>query len=173
MKDKEKKEQLILKEVPIIITTCHCFMNSRLSELKFKKVIVDEAAQASEIEILIAAKHAEQLVLVGDHKQLGPIFKVEVSGCDSMFSRFMEAGYPISTMLNECYRLHPEILTIPNNLFYEGKIKSSYTHSFETEFISRDKPMLFIHSEAPEERYGVSFTNEGECEQVVELLRFI
>ncbi|TNV84047.1 hypothetical protein FGO68_gene3258 [Halteria grandinella] len=173
MLEKAKQEKLILKEVPIIVTTCHCYMNSRLSELKFKKVIVDEAAQASEIEILIAAKNAEQLVLVGDHKQLGPIYKLEVPKCDSMFSRFMEAGYPIKTMLNECYRLHPQILAIPNNLFYDGQIISSYTHAYATEFISRDKPMLFIHSESPEERYGVSFTNEGECEQVVDLLKFI
>ena len=71
---KKKKESLILKDTPIIITTCHCFMNSKLNDIKFKKVIVDEAACATELEILMVAKHADQLVLIGDHKQLGPIY---------------------------------------------------------------------------------------------------
>jgi hypothetical protein len=37
------------------------------------RVIVDEAAQAKEPEILIPIIGAEQIVLIGDHKQLGPI----------------------------------------------------------------------------------------------------
>ncbi|TNV84539.1 hypothetical protein FGO68_gene14304 [Halteria grandinella] len=169
MNDKFNQEELILRDRPIIITTFNCYMNSSLSNIQFQKVIVYEAQQASEIEILMAAQEVEELVLVGDHKQPGPIYKVDVPKCGSLFSRLIEAGYPITVTLNECYTLHPSLLTIPNNLFYDGQIVSFYTHSYATEFISRDKPMLFIHSESPED----SFTNEGECVQIMELLKFI
>jgi len=37
-------------------------------------VIVDEAAQALEPQILIPILAAEQIVLVGDHQQLGPVY---------------------------------------------------------------------------------------------------
>ena len=55
-------------------------------------MIIDEAAQSSEVETLEALRYAEQLVLVGDHLQLGPVFKVEVQeGTESMFARLIEA----------------------------------------------------------------------------------
>ena len=36
------------------------------------RVVIDEAAQAREAECLIPLLGAEQIVLLGDHKQLGP-----------------------------------------------------------------------------------------------------
>ena len=58
-------------------------MSRKLGDTKFTKVIIDEAAQAQEIEILKAIYHAEQLVLIGDHKQLESIYSVEVPKFDS------------------------------------------------------------------------------------------
>lgn len=104
---KNENEQFILDNIPIVVTTCNSMMNQKLTGLTFKKVIVDEAAQATEIEILMAAAKADSLVLIGDHKQLGPIYNVEVPKCDSMFSRLMAADFQDTTMLEQCYRLHP------------------------------------------------------------------
>ena len=59
---------MILSKIPIVVTTCKASSNKRLLEFQFKKVIVDEAAQSQEIEILEALRHAEQVVLIGDHK---------------------------------------------------------------------------------------------------------
>lgn len=55
-------------------TTCAAASDKRLIEFKFKKVLIDEATQACEPETLIPiVKGAEHLILVGDHKQLGPV----------------------------------------------------------------------------------------------------
>lgn len=78
LKIKANKEEIILSRAPIIITTCKSSGSRRLNSIRFKKVIIDEASQSQEIETLIAIRNAEQVVLIGDHKQLGPIFKCDV-----------------------------------------------------------------------------------------------
>ena len=52
------------------------FQNSkdRITKIPGLRVIVDEAAQALEPQILIPILAAEQIVLVGDHQQLGPVY---------------------------------------------------------------------------------------------------
>ena len=94
LKSKKKQENLILSKIPIVVTTCKASSNKRLLKFQFKKVIVDEAAQSQEIEILETLRHAEQVVLIGDHKQLGPIFRCDVKlGTESMLGRLFEAKY--------------------------------------------------------------------------------
>ena len=68
--------------------------SKKLKLLDFTRVIIDEATQAKEVEILFTLKTATQVVLIGDHKQLGPIYKVDVGDCDSMFRRLVIGGYP-------------------------------------------------------------------------------
>lgn len=54
MKIKRREERNILDRIPIIITTCKASHSSALIGIEFKKVVVDEATQATEIEILTA-----------------------------------------------------------------------------------------------------------------------
>jgi superfamily I DNA and/or RNA helicase len=42
--------------------------SDKLKSVSFSKVIVDEAAQAKELECVLGCLNAEQFVLVGDHK---------------------------------------------------------------------------------------------------------
>ena len=75
---KVRMEEILLGKTPIIVTTCKSSGNKRLDSIKFKKVIIDEASQSQEIETMLTIRDAEQVVLIGDHKQLGPIFKCDV-----------------------------------------------------------------------------------------------
>jgi|APCry1669190288_1035285.scaffolds.fasta_scaffold346528_1 superfamily I DNA and/or RNA helicase len=59
MEIKNKQEKLILGQIPIIVTTCKAIQGKFLREIRFKKVIVDEATQAQEIETLIAMEEAD------------------------------------------------------------------------------------------------------------------
>ena len=59
MEIKHKEEQLILSHTPVIITTCKAIQSSALKNFRFRKVIIDEATQAHEIETLITMKEAE------------------------------------------------------------------------------------------------------------------
>ena len=49
---KRDVEDGIINGTPIIITTLNSAIGKRLSKIKFKKVIIDEAAQAQELECL-------------------------------------------------------------------------------------------------------------------------
>ncbi len=97
--------------------------------------------------------------MIGDHKQLGPVYKCEVPRCDSMLTRLITAGYANFRMLQTQYRMHPFLLQVPNALYYDGMIESGYKISYENKFISREYPLLFINCETKEQRYGTSYTN--------------
>jgi superfamily I DNA and/or RNA helicase len=47
----------------------------KLQGFEFSRVIIDEASQAKEAEVLQSIKTARQVVMIGDQKQLGPVFK--------------------------------------------------------------------------------------------------
>lgn len=67
---------------------------------------------------------ASQLVLVGDHKQLGP--GVTPLGQEgglhiSLFERLLDAGIT-SHLLNVQYRMHPDIAIWPSQQYYGGRL---------------------------------------------------
>ena len=67
----EKKRDFEVRELaktPIVITTCNGRGDPRLKKLKFTRVIIDEAAQATEVEALACLLKAQQVVMIGDHK---------------------------------------------------------------------------------------------------------
>ncbi len=56
---KAQMENLILSHIPIIVTTCQAAQSRGLRNINFKKVVIDEATQASEIEVLSTMMDAE------------------------------------------------------------------------------------------------------------------
>jgi helicase MOV-10 len=134
---------------------------------------VDEATQADELETISTILQADQVVLIGDQKQLGPIYKCEVPKCDSMFTRLLESGFPNFVMLKESFRMHPDLLELPNSLYYDNKLVSKHRISHMNMFLTIDRPMLFINSESEESGFGNSKFNNGEAEKVVELFKFL
>jgi superfamily I DNA and/or RNA helicase len=52
-------ENLILSHYPIVVTTCQAAQSRRLKNIAFKKIIIDEASQASEIETLSTMMDAD------------------------------------------------------------------------------------------------------------------
>ena len=93
---KRKFEAKILEQQPIIVTTVGKATTKMMAERKFKRVIMDEATMVKENEAFLASIHAEQIVLVGDQKQLGPTYTFTIDGPTSLFSRLIEAGHPRS-----------------------------------------------------------------------------
>ena len=145
MKIKEKEENLILSKTPVIITTCKGIQSKALREFRFRKVIIDEATQAHEIETLMTMKQADQVVLIGDQMQLGPIYKGEAPVNDSMFTRLVNGNFPHFKMLTTQYRMHDYLLKVPNTLFYNDMITTGYRNVItENIFLNRQRPLLFI-----------------------------
>ena len=94
LKYKSQCEREILSAYPIIVTTSGNAATKAIRDLNIKRVIIDEATQVKEQESFLATLHAEQVILVGDQKQLGPTLGFKIDGPTSMFQRLIEAGYP-------------------------------------------------------------------------------
>jgi regulator of nonsense transcripts 1 len=72
---------------------------------------------------ILTVMGAKQLVLVGDHCQLGPVVmckKAAKAGLtQSLFERLVLLGTrPIRLQVQ--YRMHPCLSEFPSNMFYEG-----------------------------------------------------
>ncbi|XP_025602817.2 probable RNA helicase armi [Athalia rosae] len=115
----------------------------------FSHVFVDEAGQATEPEILIPLNfiHSDhgQVILAGDPMQLGPVvrsryadhFGLGLSFLSRLLQRFpyqkdtqgFEWGYDprLVTKLRMNYRSLPEILHLPNLLFYDSELEPQIT----------------------------------------------
>lgn len=93
-------------------------------------LVVDEAAQALEVELLIPlAAIPRNLILVGDPKQLPAcVLSMENQRSkrgESAMQRLMErCAYP-AMLLDTQYRMHPAISLLPNRLFYESSLRDS------------------------------------------------
>ncbi|GBP39971.1 Probable RNA helicase armi [Eumeta japonica] len=116
----------------------------------FTHIIVDEAGQATEPEIMIPLsfidKNNGQIILAGDPLQLGPVvlsnYCKEYGLNESYFQRilqrfpyqkdtdaFQDQGFDrrLVSLLTENYRSLEEVLHMPNNIFYDGQLISNLT----------------------------------------------
>ncbi len=176
-------ERMILRSAQVICCTCVGAGDHRLKGLKFRAVVLDEATQAVEPEALIPVVHGpKQVVLIGDHRQLGPVIlskEAAKAGLNqSLFERLINLGIrPIRLQVQ--YRMHPCLSEFPSNSFYDGSLQNGVTVG---ERIRRsldfpwpqgpETPMLFLSCFAPEEisASGTSYLNRTEasqCEKIV------
>ena len=86
---------------------------------------MDEATMVKEQEAFLATLSAEQVIMVGDQKQLGPTYEFKIDGPDSLFARLIQAGIK-HYFLNIQYRMHEALLKVPNTLFYNDEIVCGY-----------------------------------------------
>ncbi|KAI9372596.1 P-loop containing nucleoside triphosphate hydrolase protein [Aspergillus egyptiacus] len=165
-------EREILNNADVICCTC----------LKFRTVLIDESTQSAEPECMIPlVLGCKQLVLVGDHQQLGPVImnkKAAKAGLNqSLFERLVILGCsPIR--LNVQYRMHPNLSEFPSNMFYEGSLQNGIT-SFdrlrrEVDFPwpIMDSPMMFWSNLGNEEisASGTSYLNRTEAANVEKIV---
>lgn len=172
---KTRCENEILSAADVVLATCTGSGAASLSRLRFRTVLIDEATQATEPESLIALVHgAEQVILVGDHRQLGPVImnkKAAKAGLKtSLFERLIALGIrPIRLQVQ--YRMHPCLSEFPSNMFYDGSLQNGVTDversRREVDFPWPDpsNPMLFLGSYGTEElsTSGTSYLNRSEA----------
>ncbi|KAI8492821.1 hypothetical protein Bbelb_294180 [Branchiostoma belcheri] len=115
----------ILSKAKIVCTTCIGAGSQVLQQLTFSRVLVDEAAQATEPAVLCALSHgAERVCLIGDDQQLPPLVQSEEAQelKISLFERWRGQKFRVH-LLDTQYRMHPAISTFPSQHFYQGQIK--------------------------------------------------
>jgi len=128
---KLRTEKEILACADIITCTCVMAGDNRLNGMRFRQVLLDEATQAVEAEALIPITlGCKQLVLVGDHAQLGPVVmnkKAAKAGLtQSLFERMVLVGVR-PQRLSVQYRMHPALSEFPSLMFYEGSLANGVT----------------------------------------------
>ena len=172
----------IIKDFEVICCTCIGSLDPRLAGLRFEKVVIDEACQAQEPETLLPLlTRPEQIIMVGDHFQLGPIIKckeAEKAGLEnSLFRRLIDLGFE-SYMLSIQYRMHPAIASFPSFTFYNDLLKNGVDNMQRTDYGSNFRwpgsaPLFFYHIDAQEEHSstGKSYVNQSEALAVVEIVK--
>mmetsp|Transcript_17356 Transcript_17356/g.31283 ORF Transcript_17356/g.31283 Transcript_17356/m.31283 type:complete len:854 (+) Transcript_17356:3455-6016(+) len=175
-------EAHIINKASVVCCTCAGAFDRRLRSVTFKRVLIDEATQATEPECLLPImKGAQQLILVGDHKQLGPVVmckKAAVAGYDrSLFERLVSLGNR-PYRLHVQYRMHPVISEFPSNTFYEGSLQNGVSiaervyEGLDFPWPVPDKPIFFYNSIGLEEisASGTSYLNRSEAYNVEKIV---
>ncbi|KAJ0263030.1 Uncharacterized protein HA466_0034670 [Hirschfeldia incana] len=169
-------EASFANEAEIVFTTVSSSGRKLFSRLThgFDMVVIDEAAQASEVGVLPPlALGAARCVLVGDPQQLPATVISKAAGTlmysRSLFERFQLAGCP-TLLLTLQYRMHPQIRDFPSRYFYQGRLTDSESvTTAPDEIYYKDsvlKPYLFFNiSHGRESHRGgsVSYENIDEA----------
>ena len=158
---KSAQEQEVIGKADVICVTCVGAGDPRISGIAFERILVDESAQACEPECLIPmTRGATQILLVGDHFQLEPNVRCQ-KACESgfqrsMFERMVINGAPCNRLQVQ-YRMHPQLLRAPSNLFYEGTLSNGVKDS--------DRTMTTVSSLWLKEGVPMLFYDTGEVEE--------
>ncbi len=179
---KRHAERELLQAADVICTTCVGSGDPRLSNFRFRMVLIDEATQATEPECLISiVQGAKHVVMVGDHMQLGPMVmnkKAAKAGLNqSLFDRLLRLQHR-PFRLRVQYRMHPCLSEFPSNMFYEGELQNGVSTSDRImkhvafPWPDPQKPTFFYISLGAEEisSSGTSYLNRTEashCEKCV------
>ncbi|CAM8919419.1 unnamed protein product [Rhodiola kirilowii] len=156
---------------------CTASTAARLSNIPFRMLIIDEAAQLKECESLIplqvsGLRHA---VLIGDEKQLPAMVRSNISASvnfgRSLFERLVLLGHR-KHLLNILYRMHPSISRFPNKEFYNNLIQdacSVKTKSYEKQVL--DSRMYgtysFINVSEGKEEFDAGHSSKNSMEAAV------
>lgn len=174
---KKAAERELLEAADVICCTCVGAGDIRLSRIKFNSILIDESMQSTEPECMVpVVLGAKQLILVGDHCQLGPVVmckKAAKAGLSqSLFERLVVLGIR-PFRLEVQYRMHPELSQFPSNFFYEGSLQNGVCAEerklkIDFPWPQPDSPMFFLVTQGQEEiaGSGTSYLNRTEASNV-------
>ena len=147
-------------------------------------MIIDEASQASITLALLAMVKGKKWVIVGDHKQLLPIFKtvksLEERIALSAFTSLKNKYEHRHLWLQIHYRSHPKIIGFSAKYVYENKIKPAKVCSTRVlrlnceprlKFLIPQKPVVFVHVKGKSKKVNKSKQNVKEVEVIYEIVK--
>lgn len=155
-------------------------------------LMVEEAGEILESHILTAlSTETEQLILIGDHKQLRPKvnnYRLSVEkgeGFDmnrSLFERLILKGYPHQTLMQQ-HRMRPEISSLVRSLTYPDLVDAPKTRGRDNLRGFQDNVVFLDHSHLEDSNPEIadfkdmsSFSskrNTFEAEMVLQCVRYL
>lgn len=174
-------ERRLLDAADVVCATCVGAGDPRVARMRFQSILIDEGMQSTEPECMVpVVLGARQLILVGDHCQLGPVVmckKAAKAGLSqSLFERLVVLGIR-PFRLEVQYRMHPELSRFPSDFFYEGSLQNGVSaeerrlHKIDFPWPRPDRPMFFYVTQGQEEiaGSGTSYLNRTEAANVEKL----
>ena len=128
----EKNTDPILLTARVIGGTAWLFSRPQMRR-RFDYLFVDEAGQVSLANLIAMAPCAENIVLIGDPRQLPQVIQgSHPSGADlSCMDWMLGVGQNISAgrgiLLDVTYRMHPVLCEFISEVFYEGRLRAHPT----------------------------------------------
>ena len=132
-----RQTDILLRTYPVIASTCFSIRNNLAEDTLLDWIIIDESSQVLLPEGIAALSKARNAVIVGDARQIGPIFQGwdeskrqppakrfdvrSMSLLDSVKAMTESEQVP-STLLKEHYRCHPAIIEFCNRMYYGGQL---------------------------------------------------
>lgn len=139
VQEKELRDRTdkLLGAYPVIASTCFSIRNNLAAGALLDWVIIDESSQVLLPQGMAALSKARNAVIVGDDKQLSPVFcgwdeskqeppeaRFDVRSLSLLDSVKMmpESARVPNTLLKEHYRCHPAIIEFCNRTYYDGQL---------------------------------------------------
>ncbi|XP_067659744.1 NFX1-type zinc finger-containing protein 1-like [Haliotis asinina] len=174
------EDMQILREATVIgmTTTAAARYQQALTEIGPRIIVVEEAAEVLEGHIISTlSKKCEQLILIGDHKQLKPNptvynlakkFNLDLS----LFERMIDNGIHCDTLALQ-HRMRPEISTVMRHIYPKLQDHPSVFHYENVKGISAN--MFFIDHSNQEEHDAdmMSHSNTYEATYIVALCSYL
>ncbi|XP_055959515.1 NFX1-type zinc finger-containing protein 1-like [Patella vulgata] len=175
-----EKEKSIMSEASVIAmtTTGAARYQAILQDINPRIIVVEEAAEVLEGHVITTlAKDCEQLILIGDHKQLRPnpnVYKLatQYNLQISLFERMLTNGVHCDCLQLQ-HRMRPEISKLMKPIYPELRDHSS-VHGLE-HVKGVEKNIFFINHNHKEERdeENKSHSNIYEAQFVVALADYL
>ena len=172
-----KVECLQKADIVGLTTTVAARENNLLSRVESKILIVEEAAEVLEPQLVATlTKHTQHLILIGDHKQLRPKtndytighkYKLEIS----MFERLVSNRLPHATLTVQ-HRMRPEIARIVSDHIYDKQLEDhSSTHGREG-IRGMKHNLFFINHDKEEELQDLDLKSHSNVHEASFLAAF-
>lgn len=180
---KEKLELSYMDHAEMVFTTLSSTGKLVFSKVKrgFRTVLIDEAAQASEIATLQPLMYGcHNCVMVGDPQQLPATVlsqkAKELNLQRSLFDRLQRAGAPVKVLTIQ-YRMHPQIRQFPSAYFYndslidgENVIQNQF-HEFYNHSLLKPYVFFDVAMGQHERQYSGSLQNHVEAQMATALFK--
>jgi energy-coupling factor transporter ATP-binding protein EcfA2 len=178
----EEKLKKILGKAQILFSTLNTlgslFLRGAVNKEQFHTLMLDEGGQCNEAEFYIATTFpdVQKIVVVGDPKQLPATVISPVcnrAGYGQSWLARVHTLYPEKVhLLNTQYRMHPQILSFPNRMFYGDRIQCGANVVTRKPNIN-SPPFQFIdmNGQGEEKKASFSWKNIHEANVIKQVLQ--
>lgn len=196
-------DEFLARSRQLVVGTCVGIGQSHIgiADNTYDWVIIDEAARSVSSELAIAMQSGKRILLVGDHKQLPPLYHEEhknalarrlgitergedldyVLGSD--FERVFDSKYgkQVCATLQTQYRMAPAIGSLVSKCFYQGQLENGRPNEKVSDIYFKlpekfHSTVTWLDTSKLANTYHIqndngSLKNETEAELIIELLQ--